>query len=498
MNLYELFTILKGGAGSGNFGHAGRPGKRGGSVSHSIARSLTTGRDAARRQEAAKQKDFFKGNIKTSSMKEIYDNSSQKIKDLADQTGIIPTDKQSLKYVENNIDAFKEREEKEQKIEVDKDMFAEGLENYKKSVPQFRELYIEKELNYELSKEKEDLDFKFRYPEFALTDARNVNQPGYTGRSASYIEPTDKEVEVASKLIKYETVEHSWYGKDMKKAVSNLSQEEKDLLTSYNAKIRFNYNTLGVVTSSVMKLSDKSWEEASDFRGKFNNAAKRLSAPGQNEKVEEYVKRVINHPSNNDLFGKKPPPPIPKVPLNKMIALSNTDPGEKNYFDRRIQRDWDRSNHSSFSGTINNAFRVKNSGEVEAAFNKAAEKYGNVKKNMYHGTDYYAARNIAANGYIVPRSAKAGRMLGDGIYLADKSSKSSQYLGNTFGRSDSSGVLFVNDAAMGNVKNGALYANPGANTAFIEKGRRILNNEWAVKDPKAVIPRYWLDMEIKR
>lgn len=32
MNLQELFTILKGGKGSGNFGHAGRPGKQGGSA----------------------------------------------------------------------------------------------------------------------------------------------------------------------------------------------------------------------------------------------------------------------------------------------------------------------------------------------------------------------------------------------------------------------------------------------------------------------------------
>jgi len=43
----------KGGPGSGHFGHAGRPGKRGGSVSGSVAVSVATGRTARERQQAA-------------------------------------------------------------------------------------------------------------------------------------------------------------------------------------------------------------------------------------------------------------------------------------------------------------------------------------------------------------------------------------------------------------------------------------------------------------
>ena len=45
----------KGGPGSGNFGHAGRPGKRGGSLPRDVAMSLRTGPTAQERQRAARE-----------------------------------------------------------------------------------------------------------------------------------------------------------------------------------------------------------------------------------------------------------------------------------------------------------------------------------------------------------------------------------------------------------------------------------------------------------
>lgn len=53
MALVDLEEI-KGGPGSGNWGHAGRPGKRGGSMSRKVAMSRTTGRDWQKRQAAAR------------------------------------------------------------------------------------------------------------------------------------------------------------------------------------------------------------------------------------------------------------------------------------------------------------------------------------------------------------------------------------------------------------------------------------------------------------
>jgi len=46
-------ATVEGGPGSGHYGHAGRPGKRGGSVASNVAMSIRTGRDAVARQKAA-------------------------------------------------------------------------------------------------------------------------------------------------------------------------------------------------------------------------------------------------------------------------------------------------------------------------------------------------------------------------------------------------------------------------------------------------------------
>lgn len=59
MSYQNLISVLKGGPGSGNWGHSGRPGVRGGSAPKSgigAAMSLRTGRDAAQRQAEASKK----------------------------------------------------------------------------------------------------------------------------------------------------------------------------------------------------------------------------------------------------------------------------------------------------------------------------------------------------------------------------------------------------------------------------------------------------------
>lgn len=57
-NLSLFFQKLKGGPGSGNWGHAGIPGHRGGSAARSFAMSIRTGRDWQERQQAKKKPAF--------------------------------------------------------------------------------------------------------------------------------------------------------------------------------------------------------------------------------------------------------------------------------------------------------------------------------------------------------------------------------------------------------------------------------------------------------
>ena len=56
--------MQKGGGGSGNWGHAGRPGKRGGSAPQSVAMSLSSGPTAATRQRIEiTQREYVQENL---------------------------------------------------------------------------------------------------------------------------------------------------------------------------------------------------------------------------------------------------------------------------------------------------------------------------------------------------------------------------------------------------------------------------------------------------
>jgi len=186
-----------------------------------------------------------------------------------------------------------------------------------------------------------------------------------------------------------------------------------------------------------------------------------------------------------------------------MVALSSASDYEKVEQTNVLNSTFDHSTHH-FKATVNNVFNVKNSGKVEENFRKAVKTYGNVQSNLYHGTHAKAAQLIGAGGYIVPKQAKVGRMLGDGVYLAKNSSKSIQYLGSNFGHYKTKGVLFSNQAAMGlkvDWHAGKLQKSQ-ADTVEALKGSsfggssysKLKNTEWAVRDPKAVIPRYWIDV----
>ena len=491
ITLKELFDILKGGAGSGNWGHAGRPGERGGSAPHSMARSMVTGRDADRRQQAAKQKDFFKGNIKTASMQQIYDGSSQKVKDLADATGIIATDKASFDYATKHKDKFLDPTIPKPQIHFDATSMNDAIDSSINSGFWGRSLASSPSDFNPLT------DFaSYRLPFAALEHAK-----GYT-TTTEFLAITPEEKAVASSLLKYETKSYGWKGARMAKALDNLTPDEQKLLKSYEKKVRVNTTITNELFGAIGRFGGAGYNPRPTLEN-LKEASKNVSPIKDNEKLGDYVKRIVNDPVNKQYFDPKPPPPPPAYPLNKMIALSDTSSTEKTYLDNRFKKSWDFKNHNTFSGKINNVFRIKNSGEVEAKYNEAVKKYGNVRKNLYHGTDHFAARSISSNGYIIPRNAKAGRMMGDGIYLADNSSKSAQYLGTKFSRNTGNGIMFVNDAAMGTVGDWTGRSGQGSNswtdnTVFAKKNWGVLNNEWAVKDVNAVLPRYWLDVDIKK
>lgn len=130
---------------------------------------------------------------------------------------------------------------------------------------------------------------------------------------------------------------------------------------------------------------------------------------------------------------------------------------------------------------------------------------------FYHGTGSVATSMILGHeGQFKVRTAKAGRMIGNGIYLADMASKSAQYIGD-FGYKESNvtGSLMVCEASLGKC-----FWNDGSDSDnILDNSKRLLGTkfdssglgnkgflndaEWCVHNPKAVKPKFLVEMEIE-
>lgn len=195
---------------------------------------------------------------------------------------------------------------------------------------------------------------------------------------------------------------------------------------------------------------------------------------------------------------------------NEMIALKSPETKERQAVLSKYLKNWDRVEHGSFRGQVTGIFAVVHNKKTMDDWSKHSTKKDNTKTGLYHGTDMKAAISIAQGGYRVG-AVKEGRMLGHGLYLTDKSSKSVQYVGARFSRRGRArGVVFENKVSLGNMVKttteptgllragkiradvDAIYA-PKGSTAYTF-GRPLRNSEIAVKAPKAALPAYWLDV----
>lgn len=174
----------------------------------------------------------------------------------------------------------------------------------------------------------------------------------------------------------------------------------------------------------------------------------------------------------------------------------------------KIAADWDKQSHGRMKYRIKGVYEVSGLA-AEKDFDKIKKQhsqYSGVKSGgkdcgsdfFYHGTGSMATSLILGHsGEFKIVKAKVGRMLGDGIYLADKSSKSAQYIGDAgYSRSGISGSLMVVEASLGDTLHRRTSQGYNHDTVFAGKTDGLLNNEWCVHDTHAVIPRYLVQMEI--
>ena len=169
------------------------------------------------------------------------------------------------------------------------------------------------------------------------------------------------------------------------------------------------------------------------------------------------------------------------------FTLKTATVDERNSVVERLDKTWDKVEHGGMHYRIKGVFRIDDS-PMEKKFRKASKGKGEFKK-VYHGTDFAAACSINRDQFRVGK-AKVGRMLGDGVYVAANSSKSCQYLSDSgFSRHGTHGILFEAEAA---IDRSDFHVRKGEYVG----GRVMKNEEWAIRDPERIIPRYWIDVEM--
>jgi hypothetical protein len=174
------------------------------------------------------------------------------------------------------------------------------------------------------------------------------------------------------------------------------------------------------------------------------------------------------------------------------FTLRTATVSERNEVVGRLDKTWDKVEHGGMHYRIKGVFRIDDS-PMEKKFQKASQGKGEFKK-VYHGTDFAAACSINRDQFRLGK-AKVGRMLGAGIYVAANSSKSCQYLSDSgFSRHGTHGILFEAEAA---ISREDAHVTKGQHLDPRVLGSRIMKNEeWAIRDPERLIPRYWIDVEL--
>lgn len=138
---------------------------------------------------------------------------------------------------------------------------------------------------------------------------------------------------------------------------------------------------------------------------------------------------------------------------------------------------------------------------MKASFETAAQKFGNVRRDLWHGTKASNLLSILKQGLIIPPAQAAhctGRMFGNGIYTSLQSTKALNYatdFWNRSGASDQRTFMFLCEVALGKIFKprsfGGRFPAQDTDSTWVEPGKAgILNHECIVYDTSQINLRY--------
>jgi len=178
-----------------------------------------------------------------------------------------------------------------------------------------------------------------------------------------------------------------------------------------------------------------------------------------------------------------------------------TDEGKRQF--REIRTLFDKSRNSSH---VSNRYKLTRIYEVEiesmkSDFDRAAQKLGNVRADLWHGTKSSNLLSILKNGLIIPPSSAGhctGRMFGNGIYTSLQSTKALNYATDFWNRSGGTNqrtFMFLCEVALGKVYNPKSYGEAlpkkGTHSSWVEAGTAgVMNHECIVYDTAQINLKY--------
>lgn len=209
---------------------------------------------------------------------------------------------------------------------------------------------------------------------------------------------------------------------------------------------------------------------------------------------------------------------------------------------QKILDDWDNNEHGDLKPTILGVYEVEHipiqkEFESEVEFNEPYKNTENMGKNcqrdtFYHGTSLAVTSLILGHsGKFETSTTKTGKSFGIGVYVADKSSKSAQYLSDKiFRQTNTTGTLMICEATLGecaqinnlrDYKNlfperfsqvdydpednpiyedyssvGVLGGRPEDNPGNPYDKPVVINNEWCIFYEGDVTPKYLIEMKV--
>ena len=205
-------------------------------------------------------------------------------------------------------------------------------------------------------------------------------------------------------------------------------------------------------------------------------------------------------------------------------SLATADDNKRTSVETEIKHNWDISNYhedkkyhisgkriyTHIKAEFNGVYVINNSGNQER-LDKIAEDTGEKPVKLYHGTNRSGACGITGVdnkfSWTVSGAKTAGRMLGDGVYLASLVGKSAGYLGTWGSGYGRDGCILICDVLKGKEYVSSDYWDAKSNNkpskvdtvammAGTNTGRATLRaDEWCVNKADRVSPRIIVDMK---